>query len=114
MAGAFKARRRAMRLGNEVEEMERRKQFTFYRSYYDAIKALPEVENVTVSQVYELDEADSTENVPYLDSGCEMMHTEYMHEKGYTGKGMVIAIIDGGFDTNHENFKGEIENNVNG
>ena len=81
-----------------------------YPSDIDAIKALPEVENVTVSQVYELDEADSTENVPYLDSGCEMMHTEYMHEKGYTGKGMVIAIIDGGFDTNHENFKGEIEN----
>ena len=48
MAGAFKARRRAMRLGNEVEEMERRKQFTFYRSYYDAIKALPRREQTEV------------------------------------------------------------------
>ena len=80
-----------------------------YESDVEKIKALPTVENVYISKTYELYDNPAAPTV-YLDSGCTMMNTDYMHDNGYTGKGMVIAIVDGGFDTNHENFKGAIEN----
>ena len=45
----------------------------------------------------------------YIDSGCEMMNVDYMqNELDVTGEGMVIAVIDNGFDVGHENFQGSI------
>ncbi|MGN0181035.1 MAG: S8 family serine peptidase [Candidatus Ornithomonoglobus sp.] len=82
-----------------------------YESDIEKIKALPEVENVYISQEYELyDNAYAEGEGMYLDSGCEMMHTDYMHENGISGEGMVIAVIDNGFDVGHENFSGQIAN----
>ena len=80
-----------------------------YESDIEKIKALPDVENVYISQVYELYEGTGAESGGmYLDSGCEMMKSDYMHDNGITGQGMVIAVIDSGFDVNHEIFQGEI------
>ncbi len=80
-----------------------------YESDIEKIKSLPDVENVYISQEYELYEGtDAESGGMYLDSGCEMMNTDYMHDNGITGEGMVIAVIDSGFDVNHEIFQGEI------
>lgn len=80
-----------------------------YESDIEKIKALPDVENVYISRNYELRENTDTESGGmYLDSGCEMMKTDYMHDNGITGQGAVIAVIDSGFDVSHENFQGEI------
>ena len=80
-----------------------------YESDIEEIKNLPNVENVYISKTYELYD-DSAAPAAYIDSGCTMMQTDYMHDLGYTGKGMVIAILDSGFDTSHENFQGVIQN----
>lgn len=76
----------------------------------EKIKALPNVENVYVSKEYELYEGNAAENGMYIDNGCEMMNTGYMHDEGINGEGMVIAVIDNGFDVGHENFSGSITN----
>lgn len=39
---------------------------------------------------------------------CEEMAVDYMRENGITGKGQMIAVIDSGFDVNHEMFSGEV------
>ena len=70
-----------------------------YEGDIEKIKALSDVENVYISQEYELYEGTDTESGGmYLDSGCEMMNTDYMHDNGITGEGMVIAVIDSGID----------------
>lgn len=80
-----------------------------YEGDIEKIKALSDVENVYISQEYELYEDTNAESGDmYLDSGCEMMKTDYMHDNGITGQGMVIAVIDSGFDVSHEIFQGEI------
>lgn len=73
------------------------------------VKTLPYVENVYISRKHELYEEPEAQSGMCLDPGCEMMHADYMHENGYTGKGMVIAVIDSGFDPSHEIFQGAID-----
>ena len=79
------------------------------RSDIDRIKALPNVENVYPESVYhtlanEEVAPDPEESEPYLNYGSEMMDIEYMHDRGYTGKGLVIAVVDSSFDLNHIMF----------
>ncbi|MBO4898055.1 MAG: S8 family serine peptidase [Clostridia bacterium] len=84
-----------------------------YESEIERIKALPEVLNVYISGTHEITEGENTGGTsesPGVDTCCEMIHADYMHSMGYTGKGMVIAIVDCGFDVNHEIFKGKTEN----
>ena len=73
------------------------------------IKTLPDVETVYISRKHELYEEPESQSGMCLDPGCEMMHADYMHENGYTGKGTVIAVIDNGFDPSREIFQGAID-----
>ncbi|MBO4343651.1 MAG: S8 family serine peptidase [Clostridia bacterium] len=51
-----------------------------------------------------------SENKTRIVNGGTAMNIQYMHENGYTGKGMVIAIVDADFDPGHEMFRGPVAN----
>lgn len=80
-----------------------------YAEDIERIKALPNVENVYISRTHEIYNTEWPDSGMYIDSGCEMMNVDYMqNELDVTGEGMVIAVIDNGFDVGHENFQGSI------
>ena len=79
----------------------------------DKIRALPQVKRVYRDHEYTVPaEEPLREVLPDETSGAgsgliygsEMMHLSYLHERGFTGKGMVIAIVDSAFDVNHIMF----------
>lgn len=73
----------------------------------ETIQDLPGVKDAYVSQVYQLiepvNETKLADSVPSIGG-------DISQETGYTGKGMVVAILDTGLDTSHEAFR----NKVNG
>ena len=73
----------------------------------EAIQDMPGVKDAYVSQVYQLiepvNETKLADSVPSIGGNISK-------ETGYTGKGMVVAILDTGLDTSHEAF----QNDVNG
>ena len=73
----------------------------------EAIQDMPGVKDAYVSQVYQLiepvNETKLADSVPAIGG-------DISQETGYTGKGMVVAILDTGLDTSHEAFR----NAVNG
>ena len=73
----------------------------------ETIQDLPGVKDAYVSQVYQLiepvNETKLADSVPAIGG-------DISQETGYTGKGMVVAILDTGLDTSHEAF----QNGVNG
>lgn len=73
----------------------------------ETIQDLPGVKDAYVSQVYQLiepvNETKLADSVPAIGG-------DISQETGYTGKGMVVAILDTGLDTSHEAFR----NDVNG
>lgn len=73
----------------------------------ETIQDLPGVKDAYVSQVYQLiepvNETKLADSVPAIGG-------DISQETGYTGKGMVVAILDTGLDTSHEAFR----NKVNG
>lgn len=73
----------------------------------ETIQDLPGVKDAYVSQVYQLiepvNETKLADSVPAIGGNISQ-------ETGYTGKGMVVAILDTGLDTSHEAFR----NAVNG
>lgn len=73
----------------------------------EAIQDLPGVKDAYVSQVYQLiepvNETKLADSVPAIGG-------DISQNTGYTGKGMVVAILDTGLDTSHEAF----QNDVNG
>ena len=77
----------------------------------DKIAELTGVKDVIVSNYYEAFEVESEnkelEDVSYTDV---FMDSDKAWELGYTGEGMVVAVIDTGTDVNHEAFMGDIEN----
>lgn len=77
----------------------------------DKIAKLDGVKDVMLSNKYEAFETDSDfseiEDVTYTDL---YMDSKKAWDEGYTGEGMVVAVIDTGTDVNHEAFRGEIEN----
>ena len=77
----------------------------------DKIAELKGVKDVIVSNYYEAFEVESEnkelEDVSYTDV---FMNSDKAWELGYTGEGMVVAVIDTGTDVNHEAFMGDIEN----
>ncbi|MCH5212034.1 MAG: S8 family serine peptidase [Oscillospiraceae bacterium] len=101
---------------------------TVNKSDIDKIKALPNVENVYISQTYKRiepvepeenteiqlfsdeDILPVTESTSGVENCCEMMNVQYMHELGYKGQGQVIVVIDSELDVNHEMFAQPIEN----
>lgn len=73
----------------------------------EAIQDMPGVKDAYVSQVYQLiepvNETKLADSVPAIGG-------DISQDTGYTGKGMVVAILDTGLDTSHEAF----QNDVNG
>lgn len=73
----------------------------------ETIQDLPGVKDAYVSQVYQLiepvNETKLADSVPSIGG-------DISQQTGYTGKGMVVAILDTGLDTSHEAF----QNDVNG
>lgn len=73
----------------------------------ETIQDLPGVKDAYVSQVYQLIEpvyeTKLADSVPAIGG-------DISQKTGYTGKGMVVAILDTGLDTSHEAF----QNDVNG
>lgn len=73
----------------------------------ETIQDLPGVKDAYVSQVYQLiepvNETKLADSVPAIGGNISQ-------KTGYTGKGMVVAILDTGLDTSHEAF----QNDVNG
>lgn len=73
----------------------------------ETIQDLPGVKDAYVSQIYQLiepvNETKLADSVPSIGG-------DISQETGYTGKGMVVAILDTGLDTSHEAF----QNGVNG
>lgn len=68
----------------------------------ETIQDLPGVKDAYVSQVYQLiepvNETKLADSVPSIGGNISQ-------ETGYTGKGMVVAILDTGLDTSHEAFQ---------
>lgn len=68
----------------------------------ETIQDLPGVKDAYVSQVYQLiepvNETKLADSVPAIGG-------DIVKNTGYTGKGMVVAILDTGLDTSHEAFR---------
>lgn len=68
----------------------------------ETIQDLPGVKDAYVSQVYQLiepvNETKLADSVPAIGG-------DISQDTGYTGKGMVVAILDTGLDTSHEAFR---------
>ena len=68
----------------------------------ETIQDLPGVKDAYVSQVYQLiepvNETKLADSVPAIGG-------DIVKNTGYTGKGMVVAILDTGLDTSHEAFQ---------
>lgn len=73
----------------------------------ETIQDLPGVKDAYVSQVYQLIEPV---NEPKLSDSVPAIGGDISQKTGYTGKDMVVAILDTGLDTSHEAF----QNGVNG
>lgn len=71
----------------------------------ETIQDLPGVKDAYVSQVYQLiepvNETKLADSVPAIGG-------DISQETGYTGKGMVVAILDTGLDTSHEAFQHDV------
>ena len=71
----------------------------------ETIQDLPGVKDAYVSQVYQLiepvNETKLADSVPAIGG-------DISQETGYTGKGMVVAILDTGLDTSHEAFRRDV------
>lgn len=71
----------------------------------EAIQDLPGVKDAYVSQVYQLiepvNETKLADSVPAIGG-------DISQKTGYTGKGMVVAILDTGLDTSHEAFQNAV------
>ena len=71
----------------------------------ETIQDLPGVKDAYVSQVYQLiepvNETKLADSVPSIGG-------DIVKNTGYTGKGMVVAILDTGLDTSHEAFQNKV------
>lgn len=71
----------------------------------ETIQDLPGVKDAYVSQVYQLiepvNETKLADSVPSIGG-------DISQKTGYTGKGMVVAILDTGLDTSHEAFRNKV------
>lgn len=80
---------------------------TIRESELDELKRVYGVANVYESVKIKLaaDDIDDGQMEEFNERAKEMIDLASAHEQGYEGEGMLIAIIDGGFETSHENFK---------
>ena len=71
----------------------------------ETIQDLPGVKDAYVSQVYQLIEPV---NETKLADSLPSIGGDISQKTGYTGKGMVVAILDTGLDTSHEAFQNAV------
>ena len=71
----------------------------------EAIQDMPGVKDAYVSQVYQL--IEPVNEVKLVDS-VPSIGGDIAKGSGYTGKGMVVAILDTGLDTSHEAFQNAV------
>lgn len=71
--------------------------------YLDEIRAIDGVRSAFIAAQYHAEPGDWKNIETLAPSGAVEAH-----DMGYTGKGMVIAVLDTGFDVLHEAFSGEI------
>lgn len=71
----------------------------------EAIQDMPGVKDAYVSQVYQL--IEPVNEVKLMDS-VPSIGGDIAKGSGYTGKGMVVAILDTGLDTSHEAFQNAV------
>ena len=71
----------------------------------ETIQDMPGVKDAYVSQLYQLiepvNETKLADSVPAIGG-------DIVRDTGYTGKGMVVAILDTGLDTSHEAFQNDV------
>lgn len=58
-----------------------------------------------VKEVYPVNEFNAPPSVPMMTSSNDMIGSPTAWEAGYKGEGMVVAVIDSGYDVNHKDFK---------
>ncbi len=80
----------------------------------ESYTASPEEQKVEAelfeSETTDEEAPENSEEKPYIIKGSEYMEMQYMHDIGYTGKGMVIAVIDSNVDVTHEMFQAPVAN----
>ena len=84
--------------------------FSFIAKYsdLDTIKAVKGVKNAFVSTVYRLPDLE-IEHKPTMAFSSETISSTEANKAGYTGKNMVVAVLDTGLDVKHEAFKNSPE-----
>lgn len=75
-------------------------------STYIKAKDLEKVKKIkNVKEVYPVNEFNAPPSVPMMTSSNDMIGSPTAWEAGYKGEGMVVAVIDSGYDVNHKDFK---------
>lgn len=81
--------------------------------YVDEIEKLPGVKSVTVAERYSLpEEASESESASSSDSRFKynlFTGVPEAQKSGYTGKGLVVAVLDTGFECSHEAFSSSVQ-----
>lgn len=83
--------------------------------YIDDLENLPGVKNVSIAERYSRPESVETGKVSSVEGNFKhnlFTGVPEAQSAGYTGKGTVIAILDTGFQCDHEAFSGSVENAV--
>lgn len=80
--------------------------------YISAIEKIPGVKSVTVAERYaKPDDTEGEETVADKKYNYNLFTgVPKVQNEGYTGKGIVIAILDTGFECSHEAFSSSVEN----
>ena len=76
-----------------------------FSTYIDS-KDLEKLENLKeVKNVYIVNEYNRPADLPNMDSSGLQVGADTTWNLGYKGEGMVVAVLDSGFDINHKDFK---------
>ncbi len=80
--------------------------------YVDDLERLSGVKRVHISAAFESDESiePNDGDEANLTKAGEFTSVPQVQQLGYTGKGVVVAILDTGFELSHEAFNFEVEN----
>ncbi len=107
-ASSFRARNNSRPIIRDTEQLKTMPRykallngFALKMTYAEAkqVAMLPNVKAVTKAVEYKMPEK------PLMDASKKIIHADYSTEKGYDGRGRVVAILDTGADVNHPDFR---------